>query len=260
MIKKRIGVIAGTGEFPIIVIEEIVARGDEPVVIGVVENPLLPEGTIRIGLGDMSRVIDELHQQQVKEIIFIGKVDKRLLLGLNLDKRARGMLSGLRAMDDASLMLAITQEFEREGLNVAKQTDYLSRFIPSQGVLSQKKPDNNQQADIDYGFGLAKRVADMGIGQTIVVKNKMVMAVEAIEGTDDAILRGGRLASVGAVVIKVSSTNHDFRFDVPTVGKKTISSMIKSEASVLAIEAGRTFLVNGFLEEADMNGLVVVAA
>ncbi|MBI4778520.1 LpxI family protein [Candidatus Desantisbacteria bacterium] len=259
MIKKKIGVIAGAGELPIIAIEEIIARGDDSVVISVVENLLLPEEAIRVGLSDMSLIIDELHQQQVKEIIFIGKVDKRLLFGLNPDDRARRMLSGLIAMDDASLMLAITQELEREGVKVAKQTDYLGRFIPSQGVLSQKKPDNKQQEDIDYGFNLAKKVADLFIGQTIVVKDKMVMAVEAIEGTDEAIIRGARLASGGAVVIKVSSTNHDLRFDVPTVGKETISSMVKSGASVLAVEAGRTFLVKGVIEEADMNGLVVMA-
>ncbi|MDI6781944.1 MAG: UDP-2,3-diacylglucosamine diphosphatase LpxI [bacterium] len=260
MVKKKIGVIAGSGELPVIAIEEILAKGNDPVVIGIVENPLLPEGIIRVGLGDMSILINELHQQQVREIIFIGKVDKRLLLGLNLDERARCMLSRLSAKDDASLMLAITQELEQEGIKVAKQTDYLCQFIPSQGVLSQKKPNNEQQEDIDYGFSLAKKVADLGIGQTIVVKNKMVMAVEAIEGTDESILRGGRLASGGAVVIKVSSTNHDLRFDVPTVGKETISSMIKSGAVVLAVEAGRTFLVNGLIEEADVNGLVVVAA
>lgn len=259
MIKKKIGVIAGAGELPIIAIEEIMARGHTPVVISVVKNPFLPEGAIMVGLGDMSLIINKLHQQGVKEIIFIGKVDKRLLFGLNLDERARHMLAGLSVMDDASLMLAITQELEQEGIKVVKQTDYLCRFIPSQGVLSQKKPNNKQQEDIDYGFNLAKKVADLGIGQTIVVKNKMVMAVETIEGTDEAILRGGRLSSGGAVVIKVSSTNHDLRFDVPTVGKGTISSMLKSGAGVLAIEAGRTFLVNGLIEEADRNGLVVVA-
>ncbi len=259
MVKKRIGVIAGGGELPVIVIEEILAKGNDPLVIGVVENSLLPEGTIRIGLGNMSGLIDELHRQQIKEVIFAGKVDKKLLFGLSLDDRAKQMLSGLSAMDDASLMLVITQELEREGVKVAKQTDYLSRYIPSPGVLSQKKPSNGQMEDIDYGFSLAKKVADLGIGQTIVVKNKMILAVEAIEGTDESILRGGRLSSGRAVVIKASSTNHDLRFDVPTVGKETIFSMIESGAEVLAVEAGRTFLVNGLIEEADMNGLVVVA-
>ncbi|MBU0699903.1 UDP-2,3-diacylglucosamine diphosphatase LpxI [bacterium] len=259
MIKKRIGVIAGAGELPIITIEEIMASGNDPIVISVVGNPLLPEGTIRLGLGDVSQIIDTLHQQHVEEIIFIGKVDKRLLSGLNLDERARHMLSRLSTMDDAHLMLAIAQELEQEGFNIAKQTDYLGRFIPSQGVLSQKEPNNEQQEDIDYGFSLAKKAADMGIGQTIVVKNKMVVAVEAIEGTDEAILRGGRLAINDAVIIKASSTNHDFRFDVPTVGKETISSMIKAGAMVLAVEAKRTFLVPGLIEEADRHELVVVA-
>ncbi|MFH1096716.1 MAG: UDP-2,3-diacylglucosamine diphosphatase LpxI [Candidatus Desantisbacteria bacterium] len=259
MDEKTIGVIAGAGELPAVAIDEIQAMGDKPMVISVVENHLLPEGTIRVGLGEVSRIIDILHQQQVKDILFVGKVDKRLLLGLNLDERARQILSRLDIWDDAHLMLAITQELEREGFTVAEQTAYLGRLIPSQGVLSQKEPDDRQKQDMDYGFGIAKKVADMGIGQTIVVKDKMVIAVEAIEGTDETILRGGMLTKGGAVVIKVSSTNHDLRFDVPTVGKETISSMIKAKASVLVVEAGRTFLMNDLINEADRAGMVVVA-
>jgi len=259
MVEKTIGVIAGAGDLPLVAIDGIWAMGNDPMVISVVENLLLPEGTIKIGLGEVSLIIDILHQQQVKDILFVGKVDKRLLLEITLDERARQILSGLDARDDAHLMLAITQELEREGFKIVKQTDYLSRLIPSQGVLSQKEPDGRQKQDIDYWFNIAKKVADLGIGQTIVVKDKMVMAVEAIEGTDAAILRGGMLAKGGAVVVKVSSTNHDFRFDVPTVGKETIASMIKAKASVLVVEAGRTFLMNGVIDEADRAGMVVVA-
>lgn len=146
-------------------------------------------------------------------------------------------------------------------MQVSSQTDYLAHLLPQRGVLGSLNPDTEQSADIAYGMDMAKKIAGLDIGQTIVVKKKAIMAVEAIEGTDQAVKRGGALAGSGAVVAKVSKPKQDLRFDIPTVGLNTLQAMIDSRCSVLAIEAEKTFLVDkeAFLAKADQHGIVVVA-
>ena len=140
-------------------------------------------------------------------------------------------------------MLAIVEEIEKDGIEVVDQTLYLKPLMPPTGVLTKRRPTPEEEDDIRFGFVTAKAMGGMDIGQTVVVKNKAVMAVEAIEGTDACIRRGGELGRGKSVVVKVAKPNQDVRFDVPAVGKQTIQSMLDSGCTVLAMEAERTLFV-----------------
>ncbi len=158
-------------------------------------------------------------------------------------------------------MLAIVDEIEREGFKVLDQTVYLKPFMPKVGVFSKAQPTEEQWADICFGFELAKQMGALDIGQTVVVKHKAAMAIEAIEGTDKCILRGGELGRGEAVVVKTEKPNQDVRFDVPAVGIKTLMSMIDSGCKVLAVEAEKTIFVQqqDVLDMADRHGIVICA-
>lgn len=175
----------------------------------------------------------------------IGKVTKEILFkGLKFpDLRAIKLLAKLRNRKDDTIMLAIVEEIEKDGIEVADQTLYLKPLMPPTGVLTKRRPTPEEEDDIRFGFVTAKAMGGMDIGQTVVVKNKAVMAVEAIEGTDACIRRGGELGRGKSVVVKVAKPNQDVRFDVPAVGKQTIQSMLDSGCTVLAMEAERTLFV-----------------
>ena len=158
-------------------------------------------------------------------------------------------------------MLAIVEELEKEGLRVADQTKYMRSLMPEVGVMTNRKPTEAESLDIQFGFTLAKQMGGLDIGQTVVVKEQAAMAIEAIEGTDACILRGGALAREGAVVVKTAKPDQDVRFDVPAVGMKTLQSMIDSQCKVLAMEAKRTIFVEqeAVLQKANELGIVICA-
>ncbi len=142
-------------------------------------------------------------------------------------------------------MMAAINYFERKGIKIIDQTLYLKNLLPPTGVLTKRKPTGPQWKDIKYGIELARQVASIDIGQTVVVKNMIPIAIEALEGTDSTIDRGGALGGKGIVVAKATSSDHDFRVDVPTVGERTLKLLLQANGSVLAVEAGRTFLLRG---------------
>ena len=193
----------------------------------------------------------------------LGKVTKEILFkGLTFpDLKTLGVLKRLKNRKDDTIMLAIVDEIEREGFKVLDQTVYLKLFMPKVGVLSKTQPTDEQWADICFGFELAKQMGGLDIGQTVVVKHKAAMAIEAIEGTDKCILRGGELGRGDAVVVKTEKPNQDVRFDVPAVGIKTLMSMIDSGCKVLAVEAEKTIFVQqqDVLDLANRHGIVICA-
>ena len=247
---RQIGLIAGLGEISLLLGREIVREGREPVVIDLTEGPKkawegISKKTFHLEAGQVGKIIDLLHREGISKIVMAGKVPKALLFkGIELDKKARNILANLKERSDEAIMLGIVQELEKEGIRVAKQRDYLRHLFPEQGLLTEASPDELQSLDIDYGMKLAREIAGLNIGQMVVVKNRTVLAVEAIEGTDETILRGGRLGGRDVVVAKVSKPDQDPRFDIPTVGLATIEAMRKAKAKVLSIEAGKVFLVN----------------
>ncbi len=246
----RVGLLAGIGQLPVEFMRAAQSQGYEVVVIALVPqvSPALREEANRyydISIAKSDTIVKTLHKECVKEVTMLGKVTKELLFkGLSFpDMRTLKLLNRLRNRKDDTIMLAIVEELENEGISVADQTYYLSPLMPKEGVLSKRKPTKEEWEDIKFGFQVAKAMGALDIGQTVVVCKKAVMAIEAIEGTDACIRRGGELGRGEAVVVKTAKPNQDPRFDVPAVGLKTLESMLESECKVIAMEAERTLFV-----------------
>jgi DUF1009 family protein len=193
-----------------------------------------------------------------------GKVPKALLyknkVSVIPDMKAIKLLFSLRDRADDTIMNAVVNELEKNGIILRSTTDFTRNLLATAEVMTLRKPSKNELKDIEFGLDIAKGMGLLDIGQTVVVKDMAVMAVEAIEGTDEAIKRGGRLAEKNAIVVKVSKPRQDLRFDVPVVGVDTLHSMKKVAAKVLALEAGKCIIVDKekFIKEADKEGIVVV--
>lgn len=262
------GLIAGMGKLPRLIAKDARQRGYRVVAVGlepVVDDEKL-EGAVdvmeRINVGKLDRVIKTLRQNGVTEAVMAGKVPKELLYKSRItpDLRAVKLLWKLKDRSDDTLMLAITGELEKDGIRLLETAAFCSGLLAPEGGMTRRQPTRAQWKDIEWGYGLAKEMGRLDIGQTVVVKDRAVMAVEAIEGTDRAIKRGGKLAGGGAVVVKTAKPGQDLRFDVPAVGLSTIQSMIEAEAVVLAVEAGATLILEKekFIEHADEAGIAVV--
>lgn len=246
----KVGLLAGVGKLPVEFMRAAHQLGHEVIVIAVlndVDAALSAEADAyyEINVAKLDKIIKTLKKNGVSKVTMIGKVTKEILFkGLKFpDLRAIKLLARLHNRKDDTIMLAIVDELAKDGLEVVDQTLYLKPLMPGPGLLSKRKPTEAEEDDIRFGFVTAKAMGGMDIGQTVVVKHKAVMAVEAIEGTDACIRRGGVLGRENAVVVKVAKPNQDPRFDVPAVGRQTLLSMIESKCNVLAIEAGRTLFV-----------------
>jgi UDP-2,3-diacylglucosamine hydrolase len=262
-----VGLVAGDGELPAILARAMLARGLDIVGIALGESgyrqlqPLVRR-LYCFGAGQGNKIIEALQREGVRDIVLIGKVSKDVLFRRwRFDNRAWRILRRARSFQDDVLLGEIIREFESEGMRVVEQSHFLPDLCPKGGVLTRRRPTRREWQDIEYGFSAARSVGQLGIGQTIVVKHGTILAVEGMEGTDEAITRGCRLAHAGAVVVKVSRPGQDLRLDMPTVGLQTLQVMWAGQATVLAIEAGKTIVVGGeeFARVADDSGISVVA-
>lgn len=255
--ERKVGLIAGRGRLPFDVLAEIGAMGARSVVIGLQGecNPEirgLADCYRELPAGQLGAIIETLKNEGVGELVFAGKIGKEALFQGGHDQLVQRILASLPQKNDDAVLLALVNEFARNGLVVAKQTDYLRRLLAPEGMIAGNV-SAEELADVKLGFRMAKAIGGLDIGQSVVVKKGVILAVEAIEGTDQAIIRGGSLGGPGAVVVKVSKPNQDERFDVPTIGRTTLESMIQVKAGVLGIEAGKTLI-------AEKEGLMALAA
>ncbi len=245
----RFGVIAGSGDLPVILTQQLKNIGRQVIVISITKdaNESLKDIASefhQISVGQVKKIINTLLNADVKEISIIGKISKNVLFSpYRFDTKAIKILSKAKDRSDSSLFSAIADEIESSGIKLVDQRLYLSNLLPQKGVLTTTKPSKSQLEDVEFGMDLAKKSSELGIGQTVIVKNGVVIAVEAIEGTDSAIRRAGSLCNGGMVIAKSAKQGQDFRFDVPTVGPKTIDALIEAKASVLAIEYQKAFLI-----------------
>lgn len=264
---EKVGIIAGYGLLPVLCAREIRRAGKSPLIVGVTNDlsPELEEAADEIHYispGQLQRIIDTFRDGGVGELLMLGKIKKDLLFsGMQFDERVKAILGRIRDKRDDSLLLGFVEEMAKDGLVVREQAAYLKALLPEKGVLSQRQPTDAEWEDIHFGYAIAKSIAGLDIGQTLVVKGKAVMAVEAIEGTDQAVRRGGMLGHGGVTVVKVSKPHQDFRFDMPTVGVDTMESMIAAGAGALAMDAGKTLLLQReeVVAKADAAGLALVA-
>jgi hypothetical protein len=247
---KKIGLLAGAGEVPAHFARKAGQRGISIIAVSFsdeihVKLEPLVEKAYSIGIGKPGKIFKTFKNENVTDLVMLGKVDKKIIFRPGFfDLRAIKFFKRLISHEDKTLLLGVINEIEKEGFNVLDQKELLGEVFPKQGVLTQRKPSIEEMEDIKFGIPIAKTLADMEIGQTIVVKNKTVVSVEAIEGTDKALDRGCELSRGKCIAIKVSRTNQDYRYDVPGIGSLTMESLISGGASVLAVEAGRVMIVD----------------
>ena len=264
---KRIGLIAGNGKFPLIFAAEAKRQGYSVVAVAHREET---DASLEhhvdqftwIYVGQLGKIIRTFKKAGVNEAVMAGGIRKVRLLGnFRPDLRGARFLARIKSREDDALLRGIADELGSDGIRVIESTFCLSGIMPQEGVLTRKAPNAAQWEDIQLGFHSAKEVGRLGIGQTVVVKNRVILAVEAVEGTDAAIQRGGQLAKSGCVVVKVSKPHQDLRFDVPAIGVETINSLRQVGGAVLAIEAGKAILIDKdeLLRRADDCGIAVVA-
>lgn len=266
---KRLGVIAGDGKLP-----ELLAKRAKEKGYDVISLAMSPEAKARLAPhseqvyeifpGQIGRNLKLLRENKCDSVVFCGKVPKLDMLKnvTKIDWVAIKELSRLPDFKDDTIQRHIGDCMEIEGFKVLTQTEFLSHLYQEVGVLTKKKPDAFQYADIDFGFKIAKESARLEIGQTLVVYDRMVIAVEAAEGTDRTIQRAVAINKGPVTVIKVARPVQDQRFDIPTVGMSTLQSMVSSKpGGVLAIEAGQILMVEeeAMIEFADRNEIVIVA-
>ncbi len=263
----QIGIIAGMGELPVIIAKDARERGYKVITVALETLASLEMDSVSdeirwVNPGKFGELIDILKKHQIKEAIMAGKVPKSLLYKSKItpDLRAVKLLFSIKDKSDDAILNAITKELAGEGIEIIDTTKFSPHLLTPVGCLTRKKPDEEQWKDIEFGWKIAREIGKLDIGQTVVIKGKAVMAIEAIEGTDEAILRGGKWAGDGAVVVKVSKPQQDMRMDVPAVGPDTLKSMEKVNAKVLALEAHRSMIVNRetVIREAESAGIVIV--
>ena len=266
---ETLGLLAGIGHLPVDVAQSAKKLGYKVVAIAVVPetDPELPENAdvfYTINVGKVGKILRTLKLNDVKNVTMIGKVTKEVLYKTGVvipDLTTIRVLASLPDRKDDTIMNAIVKLIEDAGMHVMDQTVLVRPLLPEPGVLTKRKPAEQEWKDMQFGFRMAKELGRLDIGQTVVVKNQAVMALEAIEGTDACILRGGFLGKGGVIVAKTAKPAQDNRFDMPSVGTTTLTSMIHAGATGIVIEAGRTLLVDRkrTLAMADEKGISIVS-
>ena len=270
--------MAGWGRYPLLVVEALRRQGSEVYCLGVVghADPKLAEICRDFqwsGLGRFGAAIRYFKRHGVTDVIMAGKIHKVVLFKPWMIVRNTPDLRTIRMFiphflthkkdnKDDTLLGAIVEEFAREGMRFGRPTDYAAELLVSKGQLTRRGPSAWQWKDIRFGWKLAKEMGRLDVGQSVAVKDQAALAIEAVEGTDECIRRAGVLCRAGGFsVVKVAKPQQDMRYDVPTVGMKTVENIASSGGRVLAIEAGRTILLDGpeVIDFADRHGLVIVA-
>jgi hypothetical protein len=249
------GLIAGNRSLPLVFARLARAQGVQRLVAVAFEGETDPQlaslvdELVWVRVGQLGKLLGAFRERGVAQCVMLGQIAPKNLFDLRPDLRAMQLLLRLKEKNARTVFGAIAQELSKEGVELVEATPWLKPIMPGAGFHLGPALSDSQQADVAFGFRIAKEVARLDIGQTVVVKNGAVLAVEAFEGTDKCLARGGELAGPkgGAVAVKVANESHDLRFDIPTVGRQTVETCAAFGVSVLAVEAGKTILLE--LEE-----------
>ena len=266
----RIGLIAGNGKFPFLVLQGARDLGHEVTVVAIKEEAFadLEEAARTAGatlhwvsLGQLGKCIKLLKSAGVSQAVMAGQVRHvKIFSGIVPDFTLLSVLTRLKARNTDALISAVADVMRDEGIELMNSTVFLAPLLARPGVLSERAPDEQERADFEFGYRMADAIAALDIGQTIAVKHKAVVAVEAMEGTDEVIGRAGHLAGPGVRIVKVAKPGQDMRFDVPVIGLATIQAMRVAGASALSIDAGRTLVLDGehVFKSADEASIAIV--
>ena len=262
-----IGIIAGGGRLPFVAAAEARAQGRRVVAVGLrgETDPALAEVVDAlhwVRLGQLGAVVKSFRREGVREALLLGKVDiTHLFSRIRPDLLGARVLFKARDLRGDSVLEAIVETLRGEGITILETPPFLTPLMLQAGLLTRRAPSGQEQRDITLGREVGRQIAGLRIGQTVVLKNGTVVAVESVEGTDAAIRRGGQLARGGVVVVKVARADQDLRFDLPTIGSETLAALRDAAATALALDAGRTLVLDReqFVRGADALNLAVVA-
>ena len=267
----KLGLIAGNGRFPFLVLDAARGAGHDVTVIALKEEtfPDLADAASRapvaplhwISLGQLGECISLLKGAGVRRAVMAGQVKHtKLFADITPDLTLCKMLMRLAAKNTDSLISGVADALAEHGIELIDSTAFLTPLLASKGVMTARAPDEDERRDLEFGYSVADAVARLDIGQTIAVKSAAVVAVEAMEGTDAVIARAGQLAGRGVRIVKVAKPNQDMRFDVPVVGVSTIEAMKGVGATALSVDAGKTLMIDGdaIVKAADGAGICIV--
>jgi len=266
MTMQKIGLIAGSGQFPGIFSRAARQKGLKVYAVAHVGETgpgleSLVEAVKWVKIGQLKKLITFFKQNNVRDAVMGGGITKaKMFSGARPDLTALKILATMDHTQDDGLLRAFAGELEKEGITVRPSTFLLPELLAQQGCWTRRKPNKAEMADVGFGWRIVKEIGSLDIGQSVVVRDGSVMAVEAIDGTDATIRRGGKLGKEKTVVVKASKPGQDMRFDVPAVGLKTIKTMCSVGASVLAVEADKTVVFDreAMVALADQNGIAII--
>ncbi|MCM8801239.1 MAG: UDP-2,3-diacylglucosamine diphosphatase LpxI [Candidatus Omnitrophica bacterium] len=248
---EKIGLIAGNRKFPIFVSENAKKKNYYIIAVGIKEQTLpglrrYVDKLYWLELTEFPRLVQIFKSEGVKNIIMAGQISPYLLFDKKLSNNAeiKIILDSIKDKKADTIFGAIAQRLKEAGLELLDSTLFVKEFLPKRGTLTKREPNFSEWEDIYFGLDLAKMIAFLDIGQTVAVKQKAILAIEALEGTDSLIRRAGRLCGGGFVVVKVSKPQQDMRFDIPVIGLNTVKNLIKSKASCLALESEKTLFLD----------------
>lgn len=264
---ERLGLIAGNGRFPIIFADNAKKLGYRVSAVAHEgeTDPELASHVDRIHwikIGQLNKLIKAFKEDEVRQAVMLGGIKKtHVFTTVRPDFRTLALAARLALWKDDDILREFAKELEQEGIIICDSTFGLEGILAEEGILTNREPSQKEWEDIRYGWEVAHDIGRLDIGQCVVIKDRVVVAVEAVEGTDEAIKRGGQLAKDGAVVVKRCKPQQDLRFDLPAVGPRTIDVMKSVNASVLAIEAGRTIILDRdqTLDKARSAGIAIIA-
>ena len=264
---KKQGLIAGNGQLPVQLAKNAQENGFEVVAISLSSDNRneLKKYCSKIydyAPGELLKIKNALLNENIKQLTFIGKVSKSLVVKRpRFDSLAIEFLKQATRLNDDAIMLFLVEELSKIGISVLDQTIFIKNLMVPRGILGKVQPTEAQLNDVEYGYKIAKEMGELDIGQSVVIKDRMIMAIEAIEGTDKCIKRGCKLGKYDSIIVKVSKPHQDKRFDIPAFGLQTLKTMKKYKAKLIAVEANETILVDRekTIEFADKNNIVVMA-
>jgi len=267
----RLGLIAGSGRFPFLVLDAARTQGHEVTIVAVQEEafPELTDAAARhessihwLSLGQLTKCIELLKKDGITQAVMAGQVKHSRIFsdGVVPDMLFLGVLARLTSKNTDGLIGAVADVLRDRGIELMDSTELLRPLLAASGVLTSRGPSAEEQKNFQFGYRVADAIAALDIGQTIAVRQQAVVAVEAMEGTDEVIARAGRLAGSGVAIVKVAKPNQDMRFDVPVVGIATVRAMQEAGSSALSIDAGRTLVIEGgaVITAADDAGIVIL--
>jgi len=265
---EKIGLIAGNRKFPLIFAKAAKMRNYYIVAVAIKgeTSPKLEKFVDKIywlSLNEFSRMFEIFKSEGITQIVMAGQISPYRLFSKEIDKDAelKNILAQIKDKKADTIFGAIAERLKGLGFELLNSTTFIEDLLPQKGILTKREPNFNEWEDIYFGLDLAKEIAYLDIGQTVAIKNKAIVAVEALEGTDNLIRRAVRISGGGITVVKVSKPNQDMRFDIPVVGLNTIKNLVKAHAVCLAIEAGKTLFIDKdiSIQLADKKGISIVA-